>query len=343
MIFAAFGLLCMILCAINPLISPDSFVLTSFFGLTFWPILFYNILLLIVLIVLKAKWKIIISGVAILIAIPGFTRSFSFGPKNDETGNIKILSYNVGNYWDITDNQRERKDVKNDVIEIIKSQNPDIVCLQESSGWNEKLATAFAEQIDCPYYGYNKGSNNVIFSKYPLEIDEFTDNADINNVGLVRKVNVDDLGQFYIECVHLQSFMITKEEIEYLHDAGNYVENSETMGKSLLNKLKEGFIKRTSDTKTIVENLPDDAPIVVCGDFNDTPLSYTYHQMRKAGFTDAFLKVDSGIGRTYCGRLPMLRIDYFWCSDNIVPMTFDRVTRKLSDHYPIIMTFNVTH
>ena len=255
------------------------------------------------------------------------------------------MSYNVGNYWDIVDSQRDKQNVKNDIIEIIKSQNPDIVCLQESGGWNDNNAKEFAEKINLKYYKFSTKITNVIFSKFPLNDDDFTKSFnEKNDISTIALADAGELGSFYIECVHLQSFMISKEEIEYLNDAKNYVENSETMGKSVLFKLKDGFEKRTEHTKKLVENLPDTGiPIIICGDFNDTPLSYTYHQLRKAGLTDAFLEVGDGIGKTYCGKLPMLRIDYFWHSENIVPMTFDRVTRKLSDHYPIIMTFNVTH
>lgn len=342
-IFALIGLLCMFLCAINPLISPDFFILTSFFGLTFWPILFTNLLILIALIVLKARWKLLVPIVAIVIAIPGFMRSFSIRQKSEEKGNIKIMSYNIAQFRDITDNQRDRNSVEKDVVEIINAQNPDIVCLQESGRWDDKLASDFAQKIGCKYYSFEKGNGNVIFSKYPIDNDEFTERSDeINNLGLIRLVDAGKYGKFYLECVHLQSFMITKDEIEYINDAKSYVEKSETVGKSLIYKLKDGFRKRTADTKIIMENLPENFPIIICGDFNDTPQSYTYHQMRKAGLVDAFLKVDNGVGKTYCGSLPLLRIDYFWCSKDILPKTFDRVTRKMSDHYPIIMTFDVT-
>ena len=76
-IFAIIGLLSMILCAINPIISPKSFVFTSYFGVSFWFILFFNLLILIVLILLKAKKIILVPLFSLIIAVPGFLNSYS--------------------------------------------------------------------------------------------------------------------------------------------------------------------------------------------------------------------------------------------------------------------------
>ena len=197
---ASIGLFCMILCAINPLISPDSFVFTSFFGLTFWPILFFNILVLIALLVLKTRWQLIIPVVAIILAIPGLLRSFTISSSKSEPGSIKIMSYNVGNYWDIVDSQRDKQNVKNDIIEIIKSQNPDIVCLQESGVWNDNNAKEFAEKINLKYYKFSTKITNVIFSKFPLNDDDFTKSFnEKNDISTIALADAGELGSFYIE------------------------------------------------------------------------------------------------------------------------------------------------
>ena len=347
-IFAVIGLFSSFLCAINPIISPNYFVLTSYFGVAFWPIFLANLLILLILIVLKARKAILYPILALIIAIPGFMKSYSIKKESTEEGNIKIMSYNIALFRDITDIQRDAQSVKSELIETIKTQNPDILCLQEcyfKQTQNVDEIAKFSEQIGFKYYYGASGISNYMFSKYPIKDDEFTQQFNANkNSWVVKLIDAGGLGTFYVECVHLQSFNITKEEIEYLRDAKKYVENSESMGKSLILKLKEGFQKRTEDIRTIVGNMPENGiPIIICGDFNDTPMSYTYHQMRNAGMKDAFLQVGSGLGKTYCGKLPYLRIDYFWHSDDIVPMTFTRLKKKVSDHYPIVMTFNVTH
>lgn len=343
-VFAVFGLLSMILCVINPLISPNRFVLTSYFGLAFWPIFIFNLLMLLFLIFLKAKKAFLYPILALVVSIPGFLRSYSVKKAATEEGNIKIVSYNVGHTYDENNMARDKKSIKEDIINIINEINPDIVCLQESVKFNKKALEKFANRINFKYYS-NDLARIVIFSKYPIEDDTLTEKfKNTCKFGSLKIVNAGGLGKFYVGCVHLQSYGLTNEEIEYVNDTKHYINNSETTGKSLISKLKYGFEKRTENTKTIVENMPANGiPIIICGDFNDTPMSYTYNQMRKAGLKDAFLKVGHGLGTTYNGELPMLRIDYIWYSENVVPMTFTRLKKKMSDHYPIIMTFNVTH
>jgi endonuclease/exonuclease/phosphatase (EEP) superfamily protein YafD len=86
---------------------------------------------------------------------------------------------------------------------------------------------------------------------------------------------------------------------------------------------------------------PIDGPIIICGDFNETPLSYNYRQMQKAGFTDTFTKVGRGIKPTYAGKLPLLRIDYVWANNGVTPFDFNRLRYKGSDHYPVMLDFSI--
>ena len=92
----------------------------------------------------------------------------------------------------------------------------------------------------------------------------------------------------------------------------------------------------------MLQGIPEvDAPVILCGDFNDTPLSYTYRRIQKAGYSDAFVAVGRGIMPTFAGKLPLLRIDYFWVNDKVMPLRFNRYRQKLSDHYPIILDFSI--
>jgi endonuclease/exonuclease/phosphatase family metal-dependent hydrolase len=51
---------------------------------------------------------------------------------------------------------------------------------------------------------------------------------------------------------------------------------------------------------------------------------------------DAFLKKGFGIGRTFTGLSPTLRIDYIFADRHFKIKQFNRITKKLSDHYMLV-------
>lgn len=79
---------------------------------------------------------------------------------------------------------------------------------------------------------------------------------------------------------------------------------------------------------------------LIVGDLNDTPLSYTYRQLAK-GFKDAFKEKGKGVGITYGGAVPGLRIDYILASKEIDFTSYDCPKVHLSDHYPIFCSFEL--
>ena len=74
--------------------------------------------------------------------------------------------------------------------------------------------------------------------------------------------------------------------------------------------------------------------MILCGDFNDTPLSYTYRQLSRK-LTDSFIEKGRGIGNTYIGEFPSFRIDYVLHSPTLYTVGYTREDITLSDHYPI--------
>lgn len=336
------ALLSSILCAFCPFINPSSFVWTAFFGLGFWMIFFFNILILIILISLKSRRTLLIPILALLFSMPGFVKSFSFGEKLDVDSQIKVMTYNVGVFRDYKVKSKTVDEVKSSLAEFVKTHNPDVLCLQESGKWPKNRAAEFSKKIGYKYYSYNANNGNSYFSKYPIEnVNGFKDDK-ISKFADIRKIKIDKENYFYLVNCHFNSFGISEQEIEYINDARNIMKDSEVYGKSVITKLKNGFIRRTESTESLIENLPDDdIPLVICGDFNDTPLSYTYNRMTKAGLNDAFITSSRGIGKTYCGPLPLLRIDYFWYNNYIEVVDYKRFKQTTSDHYPLMMSFNL--
>ena len=75
-------------------------------------------------------------------------------------------------------------------------------------------------------------------------------------------------------------------------------------------------------------------PVIVCGDFNDTPLSYTYHVLGKQ-LQDAFAEAGFGLSNTYNGLLPSFRIDYILYSSHFKAVSYSCDRIDLSDHFPV--------
>lgn len=337
------GLLSSFLCAICPLINPSTFVWTAFFGLAFWLILFANIIILIILIFLKSRRTLLIPIVALLFSIPGVIKSYSFGESKDEIDSIKVMTYNVGVFRDFKVKERSVSEVKKSLAKLVKEENPDVLCLQESGKWPNNAVYKFSQMIGYKYYSANLVNGNSYFSKYPIEnVGSFENENDIKKFADIKKIRINKEKSFYLVNCHFNSFGISKEEIEYINDTKNIVKDKETYGKSVISKLTRGFKLRTKTTELLIKKLPkDDLPLVICGDFNDTPMSYTYNKMLNAGLKDAFITASKGIGKTYCGRLPLLRIDYFWYNDNVEVVGYNRIDQTTSDHYPLALTFNI--
>lgn len=331
-----------IMCALSPYINPSTFVWTAFFGLGFWGIFIFNLIILITLITLKARRTLIVPILTLLISIPGFVKSYSFGEKKDDKAHVKVMTYNIGVFRDYKHKSRSVTEVKKSLAEFINKHKPDVICLQESGKWPDDKANEFSKIIGYKYYSFNPNNGNCYFSKFPIENPREYDNGKIDKFIDIKKINLDNDNYFYLINCHFNSFGINSQEIEYINDTRNIVKDSDIHGKSLISKLSNGFKLRTKTTEILLDNLPsDDIPFIICGDFNDTPLSYTYNQMRRVGLKDTFITSSRGIGKTYCGPLPLLRIDYFWYNDKIEAVGYKRIKQTTSDHYPLIMTFNI--
>jgi endonuclease/exonuclease/phosphatase family metal-dependent hydrolase len=348
--FLAFiGLIAMILSVVNSYIDPKRFAWLAYFGLAFWEIFIFNVLIFFLLLLMWSR-KVWIAVLALIISIIGVNKSYSFGSKVDANDSFKVMSYNVHNFTHV-DKEMNKEDFANLIVSIVREQSPDVLCCQEftvfKSGVSRtKCIDDFSKSVGLPYIYYNRKNNyggNVIFSKYPVaKVSEDSGFGQENVYGVMVSVDAGERGLFYVANVHLLSYKITDHEIDILMSSSERRNMLDTIGMNLARKLKFAYERRSEEFTQMLQGMPPlEGPIIVCGDFNETPMSYVYRQMQKAGFTDTFTKVGRGIKPTYAGKLPLLRIDYMWANDQVRPMNFKRYRVKASDHYPIILEFSV--
>lgn len=352
-VLAFAGLIAMLMSVVCSFVNPERFVWLSFFGLTYWMILFFNLAVLLLLLLMRSRWAWL-PVLTLMVAVPGISKSLSIGKQRDN-GELRVMSYNVLNFSNQFNSEKSKEEVAADIAEMVKEYSPDVLCLQEymdittikSKNKREVNIKKLGEMLEMPYHHYNTTSNfgcNVIFSKYPLSaLKEDIPFAKENVYGTVAMVDAGDKGVFYVLCCHLVSNQLTDQEVTVFSERNNSKEQVEEYGKSIVQKLKTAYVKRSEEVVSMLGDIPNDGrPILLCGDFNDTPMSYTYHLIRKAGFNDSFIKAGRGIGYTYAGKLPLLRIDYVWTNESIKPVSFQRIKYKGSDHYPIMLSFNLS-
>ena len=349
-VLAFIGLAAMGLSIACPYINPKHFVWIAYFGLAFWEIFAFNVLVFILLLLMWSR-NVWIAVLALVISIPGIQKSFAFGhTKESAPESMKVMSYNV-HYFQHVDKEKNTEDFIAQIVNLVREQSPDVLCCQEFSAFNPRRTRPqciadFAEIVGMPYVYYNRKSNyggNVIFSKYPVQkVTEDSGFGQENTYGVMVSVDAGERGLFHVANIHLVSYSLTNAEINAITNSHEIHNSLDTVGVKVIQKLKRAYELRSDEVVRMLEGMPPvDGPVIVCGDFNDTPLSYVYRQMQKAGFTDTFIKAGRGIKPTYGGKLPLLRIDYVWANDEVQPLRFNRNHIKASDHYPVLLEFTL--
>jgi endonuclease/exonuclease/phosphatase (EEP) superfamily protein YafD len=104
-------------------------------------------------------------------------------------------------------------------------------------------------------------------------------------------------------------------------------------------KMRDAYIKRALQADQLARHIRESPyPVIVCGDFNDTPFSYTYYKVRNH-LKDAFVESGSGFGSTYHDNFPPIRIDYIFYSPSMKSLLFRDDKKGGSDHFPVISEF----
>ena len=124
--------------------------------------------------------------------------------------------------------------------------------------------------------------------------------------------------------LHLHSTTIQKADNDYLENH-EYMddEESDEQIRSMLDRLTENNKLRASQVDTISHIIASSPyPVIVCGDFNDPPVSYTYRNMSRR-LRDTYREQGRGYAHTYRGFFDMLKIDYILCSKSFDVLSYE--------------------
>ena len=344
----------LLLSYLSPYANPKKFWLFAFFGLAYPYLLAVNVLFLVWWIIRwnKLYW---LSLIFILIGWMNMKHLFHFGATKEQAHNekeIKILSYNVRNF-DLY-NWTHNKETRGKIFSLLKNESADIVCLQEyfqgDSGYFETLDSVnlLTRTIDhhVAYTLTRRKKDHwgiATFSKYPIvKRGKVPFKYRSNNICIFSDLKIgSDTVRVYN--MHLQSISFGYADYKFIE---SLKENNDTLdaedieiaSKNILRRIKRAFIKRATQTEKILAHINScKYPVIICGDFNDTPFSYTYNAFSEK-YSDSFMESGSGIGNTYIGDFPSYRIDYIFHSPDFTSADFRVLPDELSDHYPVSCT-----
>ena len=331
-----------------PYVSPENFWYIAFFGLAY-PLFVLVNLLFVIYWGIQFKKPMLYS---LLIIFGGWVHlqeylQINLTEKPDKPLNtIKVMSYNV-RLFDLY-KWSNKIDTRNNMLELIKNENPDIICLQEFSSSDNSLQynnldtlikIQKSKNTHIEYTGKVNKTNKygvAIFTVYPIiSKGKIIFDKHSNNICIYSDLLIDkDTVRVYN--VHLQSIHLGYEDYKFVDDLMKNHETEELeKSKNILKRIKRAFIKRSTQTELVSEHIAKSPhPVIICGDFNDPPVSYSYHTISE-NLKDAFIESGEGLGRSYIGKFPSLRIDYILHSKQFMAYDFRTINQELSDHFPI--------
>lgn len=329
----------LLLSYLAPFVPPDIFWPLSFFGLAFPYLVLVNIVFLVIWVLQRSK-KLLLPLIVLILGFYNFTNTIQLFPrhKTEDTG-IKILSYNVHGFkYDL----RTHPTKKPKVLEYFKSTGAEIICLQEATIPKSGPLSAQGIRDALPEINHyqlastSSSGGSITFSKYPIiNLGEIRFPGSSNLV-LFSDIQINNNKIIRVYNCHLQSYSIDPDDYSIIDSLGTGSNSKQIKeARKISYKLKTGFKLRAVQSRKIADHISKSPyPVIVCGDFNDTPISYAYRQVR-GDLKDAFVEAGWGISNTYNGELPSFRIDYILFNQNFIARNYQRDRVPYSDHFPV--------
>ena len=297
----------------------------------------------------KRPFNALVPAAVLALGFSFIQASFQLRPAQTPVNeDLKVISYNAQTFRGYS--------LKIDGLNIgaekqlawLNQQQADVLCIQEFFYQPKHPSLDIKQRITkmgYPFYYYSSSMDKgkwgniglMIFSKHPiLRGDSIYKREGSNNQ--VITVDIAYKGQtIRIYNLHLQSVHLVEEDLNLAFD-----DKVPTQGqvKTVLKKLRNAFWKRGGQIDMLMADMANcPHPIILCGDFNDTPYGNTYQKLRRK-YQNAFEKKGSGFGFTHNGTIPFLRIDNQFASPSLHITGFHTDTQLIySDHFPIIASY----
>ena len=314
----------MLLAGFSDRLWPADYPLLSCAGMVFPLLLLFNLGFLFFWLVFAWR-KVWIPVVGFLLAFQPIRTYMPLNPRQDvPEGCIKVISYNVCGYG----GNFKYEDAFERIISYFQEQQADIVCVQEDiDSWRRYVFDHYRK-----IYPYNDTTvfvnsaaafNGVgIHTRYPILRKERIPYTSEHNGSMAYYLQVGSDTVLVVNN-HLESCHLSIEDRTRYKDMLRGDMESDTAkaeSRLIIDKLSEAAARRAPQAEAVRRYVREHSqyPVIVCGDYNDTPISYAHRAMAK-GLTDCFVESGRGVGLSYNQKGFWVRIDNILCSSHFTP------------------------
>jgi endonuclease/exonuclease/phosphatase family metal-dependent hydrolase len=334
----------LVLSYLSMYINPAEAWFMTIFGLLF--IVFFTVNLILLLWAIRRRsGAFVIPLLALLPSVFLIGRYVQFSGHDEVSDDsVTLIDYNVGKFFMFPSHSRlkDREECRDSVFAYLRTTGADIICLQEFRGPKGVDVREYLSKVmpgyNAEYFTHITGLGpygNVILSRFPVVGRGKFDFDESANMALYADLDIGGEVMRVYDC-HFESYSLslprlvkafTSREDGKVHEAEEKMRNSIT--------------RRPQQVDTVLADIRN-SPVesIVTGDFNDTPISYTYQQLKR-GKKDTFIEAGKGLGGTYSGLWPFIRIDYVLIPGKCEAQYHKVVRKKYSDHYPIVTRLKI--
>lgn len=297
----------------------------------------------------RYAWVSLLAGLITVSSIVKYVQ-WPFGEEKDAPADLHLLSYNI-NYFARNDGGDGYS--VDSIAQLIRKHRFDVVCLQEFRVEENRFHVDEFEQKIHPLKcltASNDPSNKrrfgtAIFSRYPAAREAYIEFPESANCAVYADITFPGNKVIRVYCVHFESISFSKDAKRLL-SGDALMDDKDTLDINhtlfgMYRKMREAYQKRAVQVDQLSMHIKASPyPVVVCGDFNDLPVSYTYNTIR-GELVDPFMAVGHGVMTTFIKAIFPLRIDFILHDASFLPVQYYRPHVHWSDHYPVALRLNL--
>lgn len=322
---------------LSPLLSPTQFWPASFLGL-FYPWFLLLHFLFIFFWVLKKHYYCFFSAVCIIVGWNHFTNFVGLPFRTVEPISEKDIKVMTFNCFSLVDRHNDHKFLEKEAfLSFISPHEPDVLLLQEFVNRSkiQSYIDFIAKKTALKYHAWSSKGRLVILSKYPLENASSTFFKNNSNGFQQADLILEDT-KIRLFNIHLQTNAISNIA-DKVASEGDIKEKETWLDiKGMMGRYRRSARLRAHQSEKVAEKIrASPHPVIVAGDFNDTPMSFSYHHLSQ-NLKDSFREKGRGLGTTYAGSIPALRIDYILSDPRFQILEHRIIKKSFSDHYPVM-------